>query len=152
MRLAEIDANGLILNVIEADQRPDWALDWPEIGTAAGPGWSLIAGEFVAPAEPDPAAARAAMSLTRRQVIIGMAMEGLISHAEGVALAATGVAPAAVETMLSAMPEPDQTAARITLASFTTAYRLDPMVQLFQAAGGLTDAQMDAFFAAYAAV
>ncbi len=106
----------------------------------------------VDPTPPSAADLRAHMALTRRQVIIGMALEGLISHAEGVALAATGVAPPAVEAMLAAMPEPNQTAARITLASFTVAYRNDPMVALFQAAGGMTDEQMDAFFTGYAAV
>lgn len=108
--------------------------------------------QAVDPTPPSAADLRAQMVLTRRQVIIGMALEGLITHADGVALAATGVAPPAVEAMLAAMPEPNQTAARITLASFTVAYRLDPMVALFQAAGGLTDEQMDAFFTGYAAV
>lgn len=108
--------------------------------------------QAVDPAPPSAADLRAQMVLTRRQVIIGMALEGLITHAEGVALAATGVAPPAVESMLAAMPEPNQTAARITLASFTVAYRNDPMVALFQAAGGMTDEQMDAFFTGCAAV
>ena len=117
----------------------------------------VTTGEIIVAADPPTpealaAAARAGMSLTRRQVIIGMVLEGLISQAEGIAMSTAKTPPAAVETMLAAMPEPQQTVARITLADFTVAYRLDPMVALFQTAGGLTDAQMDAFFVGYAAV
>lgn len=67
MRLAEIDESGLILNVIEADQRPDWAQDWPDIGIAAGPGWSYIGGEFVAP-QPPPVDIPAARVAAVRQI------------------------------------------------------------------------------------
>lgn len=156
MRLAEIDA-GVVRNVIEVadDQpRPDWCADWPEMGDAGGVGWLWDGTTFTAPAEaaPDLAGMRAGMTLTRRQVIIGMVSEGLISETEGIALAATGAAPAAVDAMIATMPADQQAAARITLAAFTVAYRLDPMTALFQQAGGMTDEQMDAFFTAYAAV
>ena len=50
------------------------------------------------------------------------------------------------------MPATQQIAARITLATFTVAYRLDPMVALFQTAGSLTDEQMDGFFLGYAGI
>lgn len=118
---------------------------------------NILTGEIIvtnddAPEAPDMAALRASMTLTRRQVIIGMVSEGLISEAEGIAMAATGAAPASVEALIAAMPPGEQAAARITLAAFTTAYRLDPMTALFQQAGGMTDAEMDAFFTAYAAV
>lgn len=134
--------------VIEADADPGlWA---QALAGAFGP-----VAPYSAPPEPSPdeiaAAARSGMSLTRRQVIIGMVLEGLISQAEGIAMSTAKTPPAAVETMLAEMPEPQQTVARITLADFTVAYRLDPMVALFQTAGGLTDAQMDAFFVGYAA-
>lgn len=156
MRLADVNA-GVVRNVIEVadDQpRPDWCADWPEMGDAGGVGWLWDGAKFTAPADaaPDLSALRASMTMTRRQVIIGMVSEGLISEAEGIALAATGAAPAAVEAMIATLPANEQAGARITLAAFTVAYRLDPMTAIFQQAGGMTDAQMDAFFTAYAAV
>lgn len=105
---------------------------------------------YVAPQSEPIEQQRLRWGLTRRQVIIGMVAEGLISDAEGLALAQNGTPPAAVEAIIQAMSTPLQrSAARITLASFTVAYRIDPMTQVFQAAGGLSDAQMDAFFQGY---
>lgn len=108
---------------------------------------------YVAPT-PDPDEARAAMQITRRQVMIGLAAEGLISAQEAVAAATTGAAPAQIEAIFAAMPEPQQTTARITWGSFTVAYRLDPMIPLIAAAANppLDDAALDAFFTTYAAI
>lgn len=60
MRLAQIEG-GIVINVIEADARPDWAADWPE-ADAAGPGWGFDGTTFTPPAIPpvDLAEARAA--------------------------------------------------------------------------------------------
>lgn len=98
---------------------------------------------------PDP---RIAMELSRRQVFIGMAAEGLITPAEAIAAAAMGTPPLAVEAAFLTMPAEQQTPARITFAAFQTAMRLDPMTDLFRATAGMTDAQMDAFFTTYAAI
>ena len=97
-------------------------------------------------------AARAAMQLTRRQVLTGLVLEGLISGPEAVAPA--NEPPAAIETLFAAMPEPQQTIARITWANFTVAYRLDPLIPVIATAATppLDDAALDAFFTAYAAV
>lgn len=118
---------------------------------------NILTGEIIvtnddAPEAPDMAALRASMTLTRRQVIIGMVASGFITEAEGIAMAATGAAPASVEALIAAMPPGEQSAARITLAAFTTAYRADALVEMFKSAGGLTDEQMDEFFATFAAV
>lgn len=95
---------------------------------------------------------RAAMQLTRRQVLTGLVLEGLITGPE--ALAPASVPPAAIETLFAAMPDPQQTIARITWANFTVAYRLDPLIPVIAAAATppLDDAALDAFFTAYAAV
>lgn len=95
---------------------------------------------------------RQAMQLTRRQVFIGMADAGLITAPEAIAAAAIGTPPAAVEAAFLLMPPAQQTPARITFAAFQTAYRTDPMTALFQATAKMTDAQMDTFFATYAAI
>lgn len=98
---------------------------------------------------------RAGMRLSRRQLLTALALEGLISAAEAVAWAASNTLPAAIEAMVAALPTPEaQTAARITLASFTVAERLDPMVPMLAAVAPvpLTDDQLDAFFTGYAAL
>jgi hypothetical protein len=69
--------------------------------------------------EPGPEDPRAAIPpLTRRQVFIALHRLGLISATEAVAAAATGTVPAALEPMFAALPEPDQTDARVTFAAF----------------------------------
>lgn len=97
-------------------------------------------------------AARAAMQLTRRQVLTGLVLEGLITGPEAVAPASEP--PAAIEALFVTMPEPQQTIARITWANFTVAYRLDPLIPVIAAAATppLDDAALDAFFTAYRAI
>lgn len=90
--------------------------------------------------------------LTRRQVFIALHRLGLISASEAVAAAATGVVPAAFEPAFAALPEPDQTDARVTFAAFQLAYRLDPMTAMIAAASGMTDAQIDAIWTGFADV
>lgn len=101
------------------------------------------------PAEPDLAALRPQMRLTRRQLLIGLAAEGWITAAEAEAAAGTGTPPATVEAVIAALPPEQQSAARITWAAMSEAQRLDPLVGLLAAAQGLGDAEVDAFFSAY---
>lgn len=110
-----------------------------------------IIAAYVPPAV-DPNETRAAMQLTRRQVLTGLVLEGLITSAE--ATAPANEPPAAIEALFAAMPEPQQTIARITWANFTVAYRLDPLIPVIAAAATppLDDAALDAFFTAYRAV
>jgi hypothetical protein len=88
--------------------------------------------------------------LSRRQVFIGLVASGLATAPEVLAISATGTVPAAIEAAFAAMPEPQQSYARITFAEFTLAQRLDPTTLLLQAAGGLSDAELDAFFVEFA--
>lgn len=108
---------------------------------------------YVPPAV-DPDEVRATMQLTRRQVMIGLASEGMITAQEAIAAGNTGSAPPSIEAIFAAMPEPQQTAARITWGTFSVAYRLDPMIPVVAAAANppLDDAALDAFFTAYAAI
>lgn len=106
------------------------------------------------PPPPDIAAVRALMTLTRQQLLTGLMLDGLIAPSEALAAARDGEVPAAVETIMAAMPEPQQTAARIKFASFTVAHRTDAMVALFAAAATppLSDTDVDDFFTRHAAL
>jgi hypothetical protein len=90
--------------------------------------------------------------LTRRQLFIALHRLGLITAAEAVAAAATGAVPAALEPTFAALPEPDQTDARVTFAAFQMAYRLDPLTAMIAAAAGKTEAELDAIWTDFAAV
>ncbi len=77
MRLAQIE-NGIVVNVIEADERPDWAADWPEAGGAA-PGWVLEDDQLVPPPLPP---APVPESVSRLQARVALMQEGLLSAVE----------------------------------------------------------------------
>lgn len=103
--------------------------------------------------DPEPEDPRAAIPpLTRRQVFIALHRLGLITATEAVAAAATGTVPAALEPVFAALPEPEQTDARVTFAAFQMAYRLDPMTAMIASASGMTEEQIDAIWTGYAAV
>jgi hypothetical protein len=103
--------------------------------------------------EPEPEDLQAAIPpLTRRQVFIALHRLGLFSAEETIAAAATGVVPAALEPTFAALPEPDQTDARVTFAAFQMAYRLDPMTAMIAAAVGMTAEQIDAIWTGFASV
>jgi hypothetical protein len=107
----------------------------------------------VAPPELTEADIRAALPpLTRRQVFIALHRLGLITAPEAVAAAATGAVPSALARSFAALPEPDQTDARVTFAAFQMAYRLDPMTAMIAAAAGMTDDQIDAIWTSFAGI
>lgn len=127
-------------------------------GWSNADGLSLVAvpeaqAEALALPEPTAEERRAALpALSRRQVFIGLVVSGLATAEEVLAISATGTIPAVIEAAFAAMPEPQQSYARITFAEFTVAQRLDPTTLLLQAAAGLTDADLDAFFVEFSAV
>lgn len=152
MRLAEIDANGIVVNVIEADPGavPDFAAGFIDMGNQGGVGWTWDGQFFTEPPAPGPD--RSVMQLTRRQVMTGLLLEGMITAAE--ATAPANMPPLAIEAIFVAMPQPQQSIARITWANFTVAYRLDPFVAMLAAVAPvpLDDAALDTFFIGYASV
>ena len=95
---------------------------------------------------------RQTMFLTPRQLFIGLVTEGFITPEEGIAAAATGALPAAVEAAIGGIPAPQQVAARITWARMGTVMRTDPLVNLLGAAEGVGPEALDAFFTTYAGV
>lgn len=122
-----------------------------QAGWSNAEGFALSEVAEAEPTAPTPEALRAALpALSRRQVFIGLVASGLATAPEVLAISATGTIPAAIEAAFLAMPEPQQSYARITFAEFTLAERLDPTTLLLQAAGGLSDAALDAFFVEFA--
>ena len=110
---------------------------------------------FAIDAIPDPSAEdiRAALPpLTRRQLFIALHRLGLITASEAVAAAATGTVPVSLEPLFGALPEPDQTDARVTFAAFQMAYRLDPMTAMIAGALGLSDSEIDAIWTGFASI
>jgi hypothetical protein len=141
--LALVDTKGHVVIV-----EPGHVL-WPEASTRAG----ILPFTPEQVPEPSPEDIRAAIPpLTRRQLFIALHRLGLITASEAVAAAATGVVPAALEPMFAALPEPDQTDARVTFAAFQMAYRLDPMTAMIAAAVAMTDDQIDAIWTGFAVV
>ncbi|MDP1669638.1 hypothetical protein [Phaeovulum sp.] len=129
-------------------------------GWSNGDGLSLVAapeptteGGALPLPEPTAEERRGALpALSRRQVFIGLVASGLATAQEVLAISASGTVPAVIEAAFAATPEPQQSYARITFAEFTVAQRLDPTTLLLQAAGGLSDAELDAFFVEFAKV
>lgn len=141
--LALIEDSGHV--VIVEPGHPLWA------SASARPG--IVPFVAVPDPEPLPEDPRAAiLPLTRRQLFIALHRLGLITAEEAVAAAATGAVPAALEPTFAALPEPEQTDARVTFAAFQMAYRLDPMTAMIAAAAGMTDEQIDAIWTGFAAV
>ena len=103
--------------------------------------------------DPSPEDIRAALPpLTRRQLFIALHRLGLITAPEAVAAAATGAVPVSLTPLFAALPEPEQTDARVTFAAFQMAYRLDPMTAMIAAAAGLSDPEIDAIWTGFASV
>lgn len=112
-----------------------------------------------APLEPVPQAQsiaekRAGMTLSRRQMIDGLAIAGFITDAEAIAWAISNTLPPTVEALVVSLPQEQQRSARLKLALFTEARRLDPMVPMLAAVAPqpLTDSELDAFFTGFSSI
>lgn len=129
MRLAQIE-NGIVINVIEANERPDWAVDWPEAGEAA-PGWSFADGAF-SPPPPDPVAVPASVSIFQART----------------ALRRAGIFDAA-EAAVQASGDAEIQDAWVYATAFS---RRSPTIAALASQLGLTDAQVDDLFRAAALI
>lgn len=86
-------------------------------------------------------------SVTRRQLMTGLALVGWITEQEALDALATGARPAAVETVIGSLPEDQRFAARMKWIGFQTAYRDDAMVAALAMAAGKSEQDVDDFFA-----
>lgn len=85
-------------------------------------------------------------SVSRRQLLTGLAVVGWVSEQEAEAALATGALPTAVETVINSLPEEERFTARMKWIGFQTAYRDDPMVAALAAAEEKTEQEVDDFF------
>ncbi|MGD9766595.1 MAG: hypothetical protein AB7U62_03045 [Pseudolabrys sp.] len=101
---------------------------------------------YEAPPQPVPA------SITRRQLLLALKTADIITPAEAVAAAQTGVAPAAVAAMFDTLNEPQKSDAYITWASMSVAERDNPLVAMLAASQNMDEAAVDDFFRSAAAL
>lgn len=90
-------------------------------------------------------------SMTFAQLLIGLVAEGWTTEAEGDAWLA-GTIPAAASQLIATLPVNQRFAAKARAARPSTVLRNDPLVNALAEMQGKTQADMDAFFTAYAAV
>ncbi|WP_424974272.1 hypothetical protein [Dinoroseobacter sp. S124A] len=100
------------------------------------------------PAKPEPD--RASMTLTMPQLLIGLKDRGWITEAEGDAWAAATALPASALAVVATLPADAQYAARMRLLRMSKAERTSDLVQALAAAEGVSDTELDAFFAEFA--
>lgn len=98
------------------------------------------------------AARRAGMTLSPRQLLIGLHAEGWITEAEATAWATSTALPASVEALIGGLPEAQRVAARITCLKMGVVERADPFVSALATIEGKTAAEIDTFFLTYAGV
>ncbi|ODR98429.1 hypothetical protein AUC68_08320 [Methyloceanibacter methanicus] len=96
-------------------------------------------------------AASVPATITPRQLLIGLVLHGTITDEEAVDAARTGAVPGKVQAIFDALPTPqEKTAAAITWAKMGVVERDHPLVAALASANGMSDADVDAFFAACA--
>lgn len=143
--------NGLVVNVAVGDA--EWAASVGAIQSdVAEIGWAYADGVFTAPPPPDPGAPPVPASITRRQLLLQLALSGMITGPEALAAAQTGAVPAAVQAVFDQLGPADKLAAEITWATMSVADRGHPLVAALGATRAMTDQQIDDFFRAAAAL
>ncbi len=90
--------------------------------------------------------------ISRRQLLLGLAAEGLITGEEALAAAQSGAVPAAVEAIFTQLPAGEQLAARITWAAMSQAERSNPLVGLMATAHGIAPAALDDLWRSWTAL
>lgn len=133
MRYALIES-GRVANVVEQDSTPTILGTWVACGNA-GPGWAYDGDTFTPP--PMPPAPPVVPTVSRRQARRALRAAGLLDD---------------VEAAINALPEPARSDALIDWQDATEFARNWPLLITLAAALGLSDAQVDALFAAAAAL
>jgi len=132
-RFALIES-GHVANVVEQDDEPQIGGQWVACGDA-GPGWTYDGSDFAPP--PAPPAPAFVPVVSMRQARLALHGASLLT---------------AVEAAINAMAEPAKTQARIEW-DFATEVRRDwPLLVTLAGQLGLSDAEVDALFAAAAAL
>lgn len=136
MRYALINS-GLVANVVEQDSTPTIPGTWVACVACgnAGPGWAYDGSAFTPP--PMPPMPAAVPTVSRRQARRALRAAGLLDD---------------IEAAINALPEPARSDALIDWQDATEFVRNWPLLITLAAALGLSDAQVDALFAAAAAL
>lgn len=90
-------------------------------------------------------------SISFAQLVIGLVTEQWITETEGTAWL-QGVLPAAVETLITSLPQEQQFIARARASRPSEILRDDPLVVSLGAAQGKTEEELDDFFRTYSGV
>src|SRR5690606_9425507 len=77
------------------------------------PGWVWDGTAFAPPPEPVPEAPVVPASISRTQMLLGLAAGGVITDAEAMAAATMGAVPAVVDAVFAQLPAEDALAARV---------------------------------------
>lgn len=100
--------------------------------------------------DPPPAPPPVPAAISDRQFFQQLAVAGIISHAEALAAVKTGEIPAALASIVDALPDADRFAAEMLLSGAVTFERHHPLTEAVGEARGLTADEIDAFFQAAA--
>lgn len=82
-------------------------------------------------------------TISDRQFFQVLAIRQLITKQEALAAVSVGTLPAAMEVMVTSLPEDDEFAARMLLQGATQFNRSNPLTQAFGAGFGMTPEQID---------
>lgn len=153
---AVIDTStGAILNRIALDQDSDWTPDdghsiVEETAAVLEIGGTYLSGVYTPPSHQEPPPVSTApfpQAISDRQFFQQLAVAGIITEADALASNAA-VIPAALLTIIEAMPADQQFAAKMLVSGATVYERNHPMTLAIGAARGMTSEQIDDFFRA----
>jgi hypothetical protein len=153
MRIGLLDAEGYVVNLMA------WAADrpvpetWGGLATYAEPcaiDGRVVNGVYSPPVVPEPEPPPVPASITRRQMLLQLALSEMITGQEALAAAQTGAVPAAVQAVFDQLEPADKLAAEITWATMSEADRGHPLVAALAATQAMTEADIDDFFRAAA--
>lgn len=125
MRLAQI-TDGVVVNVIVAEERPEWAANWPDAGDA-GPGWLVVDGQLVPPETATAVSLADLPAVSLAQIVTILIEDGFLTEAEGAAWMA-GVLPTAVSALIDTLPADQRIYARLRAARPTDVRAADPLI------------------------
>ncbi len=114
-------------------------------GSAVAEGWGWDGAAFVPPVA-EVVVPVVPASITRSELLLGLAGAGLITGAEAMAAATTGAVPAAIDEVFDKLPAAEALAARIKWATMAVAERDHPLIGMLIDADLATAAEVDALF------
>lgn len=156
MEFAARIADGLVVEIVHLPEGVPLAEAFhPDAGFVEAPaeihvGMRYEDGAFLPPPDPAPIVLPVPAAISDRQFAQQLAILGVITEPEGLAWAARGELPAALEAALTEMPEGERFGARMLLAAATTYERQHPLVAQLGAALDYDTSALDALWRAAA--